>query len=75
MKSTIALTLCHSQTLPPNHPFFFFFTESLLFSVYNAEPEDLLQGHNSNCAYKVKDCCQYPYIIPTYGTHGRVKYT
>lgn len=89
MKSTIALTLCHSRLLSVHvwtltharthapretHararvPFF------SSFFVYHPHPEDLLQGHSSNCAYKVKDCCQYPCIIPTYGTHSRVKYT
>lgn len=64
------------STLPTNHPFFFLLHRILsFFFVCNAQPEDLLQGQNSNCAYKVKDCCQYPYIIPTYGTHSRVKYT
>lgn len=32
-------------------------------------------GAKSNCAYNVKDCCQYPYIMPPYGIHGYVKYT
>lgn len=85
-RSTMVLTLCHSH-LPsarvnthtkaeswtraqsPILLSFFFFL------VYRPHPEDLLPGHSSNCAYKVKDCCQYLCIIRTYGTHSHVKYT
>lgn len=49
-------------------------TDSLLFCLPRST-WGFTAGAKSNCAYNVKDCCQYPYIMHTYGTHGYVKYT
>lgn len=69
---TKALTLCHFQ--PP-----FFQADSLLCCLPYIAWE-FTAGAESNCAYNAKDCCQYPYIIPTYGIamlniHAPMKYT
>lgn len=49
-------------------------TDSLLFCL-PCSTRGFTAGAKSNCAYNVKDCCQDPYIIPTYGIHSCVKYT
>lgn len=45
-----------------------FQTDSLLFCL-PCSTRGFTAGAKSNCAYDVKDCCQYPFIMPTYGIH------
>lgn len=62
-----------SYTTPSRpHPPLLNRSPAVLFTMLNLR---IYYRAKSNCAYNVKDCCQCPYIMPTHGIHGYVKYT
>lgn len=74
MKSTIALTLCHTQTPSPRDRFPAFF-------VYHAQPEDLLQGQRvivhimSRTVVSIHSSCPHMVYMAMLNIHAPMKYT